>query len=247
VRLALWFHDAVHDTRAKDNEERSAELARAALRGAGVPREMVERVRRLVLATRHELPAEGADASLVVDVDLAILGAAPRRFAEYERQVRREYGWVPSADYRAARLRILRSILDRPAVYATAHFRDTLEERARANLARSVRRLDAREPPPQRTVPVDESALAPYNSYGLPPFVARGFYVDVPFRCAACGRHEIWRAAQQKWWYEVAKGSVESTAKLCRPCRRKEQARRADARRTHLEGLARKRLERDRD
>ena len=38
-----------------------------------------------------------------------------------------------------------------------------------------------------------------------------------------------------------ANGSPLTTATLCRPCRRKERARRAEARRTHLEGLERKR------
>jgi hypothetical protein len=93
---------------------------------------------------------------------------------------------------------------------------------------------------PLGTAPVNEALLAPYNSYGAPAFVMRGYYLDVPFRCQGCGQEEIWTAAQQKWWYEVAKGYVYSTAKLCRPCRKKEQARRAEAKRIHLEGMTRK-------
>jgi hypothetical protein len=91
------------------------------------------------------------------------------------------------------------------------------------------------------TAPVNETLLAPYNSYGVPKFVERGFYVAVPFCCAGCSAEEIWTATQQKWWYEVAKGYVYSTAKLCRSCRRKEQERRNHARRVHLQGLANKR------
>jgi hypothetical protein len=89
--------------------------------------------------------------------------------------------------------------------------------------------------------PVNTAALAPYNSYGVPEFVARGYYHDQPFVCSGCGAPRVWTAGQQKWWYEVAKGDVNSTARLCRPCRRREQARRAEARRVHLEGLERKR------
>ena len=96
-------------------------------------------------------------------------------------------------------------------------------------------------PTPPGLVPVNVDALAPYNSYGTPHFVARGYYEDIPFKCANCGNAQVWRAAQQKWWYEIAKGNVESTAKLCRTCRRREQARRQEARRVQLEGLARKR------
>jgi hypothetical protein len=108
----------------------------------------------------------------------------------------------------------------------------------------------ARRPPPLHkdrpqpdltgTAPCNTELLAPYNSYGVPQFVSRGYYVDISFRCQGCGSEEIWRATQQKWWYEVAKGYVYSTAKLCRPCRRAEQARRAAAQKTAVEGLARK-------
>ena len=95
---------------------------------------------------------------------------------------------------------------------------------------------------PPGLVRVNVEALAPYNSYGAPRFVSRGYYEDVAFTCSGCGSKESWRAAQQKWWYEVAKGYVYSGAKLCRACRSREQARRAEARRTHLEGLNRRRL-----
>ena len=95
-------------------------------------------------------------------------------------------------------------------------------------------------PRPLGTAPVNEDLLAPYKSYGAPGYVMRGYYQDIPFRCQGCGKEETWTAAQQKWWYEVAKGYVYSSAKLCRPCRKKAQARRAEARRVHLEGVARK-------
>src|SRR5688572_6639444 len=70
-------------------------------------------------------------------------------------------------------------------------------------------------------VAVDQSALAPYNSYGFPGFVERGYYVDKPFTCQSCGAEEVWTAKQQKWWYEMAKGSVYSAARLCLACRRR--------------------------
>jgi hypothetical protein len=110
--------------------------------------------------------------------------------------------------------------------------------RQKLRQARREARRDTATPP--GLVRVNEEALAPYNSYGTPLFVKRGYYEDVPFTCSGCGSREIWRAAQQKWWYEVAKGYVYSGAKLCRACRRREQSRRDEARRTHLEGLKRR-------
>ena len=89
---------------------------------------------------------------------------------------------------------------------------------------------------PSGFVPVNSSALASNNSYGVPDFVQRGYYIDRPLRCIDCGKQEIWTGSQQKWWYEVAKGFDYSTAVRCRPCRRKERARRTDARQVHLKG-----------
>jgi hypothetical protein len=90
------------------------------------------------------------------------------------------------------------------------------------------------------SIPVDALKLAPDGSYDTPSFVQRGSYVDMPFQCVECGRSEVWTATQQKWWYEVAKGSVWTTARRCRNCRRKERERKNETRRIHLEGLERK-------
>lgn len=90
------------------------------------------------------------------------------------------------------------------------------------------------------TAPCNPNNLAPSNSFGLPDFVQRGYYMDVLFKCAGCQKEEVWSATRQKWWYEVAKGSVESKAKLCNACRRAERERKAAARRVHLAGVAAK-------
>jgi hypothetical protein len=87
---------------------------------------------------------------------------------------------------------------------------------------------------------VNPANLRPTNSYGTPDFVQRGHYVDRPFTCKSCGSQQLWRAEQQRWWYEIAKGDVWTVAVLCKPCRRREQARRAAAREVHLKGLQRK-------
>lgn len=45
--------------------------------------------------------------------------------------------------------------------------------------------------------------------------------MDKPFICRDCGLSQVWIASQQKWWYEVAKGNINSTAVRCRSCRQK--------------------------
>jgi hypothetical protein len=70
---------------------------------------------------------------------------------------------------------------------------------------------------PLNSVPADLTQQAPHNSYSAIPL----YYVDKDFTCCDCGKEETWTATQQKWWYEVAKGSIYSTAIRCRECRRK--------------------------
>jgi predicted metal-dependent HD superfamily phosphohydrolase len=141
VELALWFHDAVYDARRQDNEERSAGWAARSVLAAGCAEPVAQRVQALVLATRGHEDGGDPDAALLLDIDLAILGAAPARFAEYERQVRAEYAHVPDAQFRAGRAAILAGFQARPHLYRTAPFRDALEQRARANIARSLAAL----------------------------------------------------------------------------------------------------------
>lgn len=136
VALALWFHDAVYDPRGKDNEALSARWADEVLAQAGATQPCRDRVQALIMATCHQAGPSGADAQLLVDIDLAILGAAPARFDEYDRQVRQEYRWVPGFLYRRKRREVLRSFLDRPHIYSTGHFRHSHEAQARANLNR---------------------------------------------------------------------------------------------------------------
>jgi predicted metal-dependent HD superfamily phosphohydrolase len=141
AELAVWLHDLVYDPRAADNEERSAEIAARWLAEGGVEAARADRVRVLILATRHAALPEG-DARYVVDADLTILGAEPADFDRYEGQVRREYAFRSDAEWRAGRVRILRAFLDRPRIYLTPEFA-RFEKPARDNLARSIARLEA--------------------------------------------------------------------------------------------------------
>lgn len=136
--LALWFHDAIYDPRAKDNEARSADWAAQALGEAGADPAAIDCIHGLILDTAHAAEPAPGDPSLLVDIDLAILGAAPERFAEYERQVRTEYAWVPGFFYRYKRRQLLREFAKREPLYRTPALRERLEAQARSNLARAV-------------------------------------------------------------------------------------------------------------
>jgi len=149
VEAAVWFHDAVYDTRRHDNEAKSAELATERLRGlANVDR--IDCIATMIRATAgHKLPSfsdDGAkrDCALFLDMDLAILGSAPAAFDAYEAAVRREYAWAPEPLWIEGRRKVLESFLARPAIYASPQFRASHEAIARRNLARSLAALAER-------------------------------------------------------------------------------------------------------
>nr|AIA16700.1 putative zinc-binding domain protein [uncultured bacterium] len=109
---------------------------------------------------------------------------------------------------------------------------------ARLKRAKALEGIDPRrDPAPQGAVPADLAELAHNNTYDLLP----RFYIDRAIVCRRCGTEEVWPAERQKWWYEVAKGNINTDAVLCRSCRETEKTRKAEARRSHLEGVARKR------
>jgi predicted metal-dependent HD superfamily phosphohydrolase len=138
VALALWFHDAIYDVHAHDNEARSADWAHRALMEAGANEAAAARVHALVMATRHDAVPEGRDAELLIDIDLSILGAERTRFDAYERQVHAEYAFVPEEVRLPRRRAILQRFLDRQAIYATPRMHAQLEAQARINLQRSI-------------------------------------------------------------------------------------------------------------
>ena len=141
VELALWFHDAVYDPKAGDNEENSAALARQCLAEAGASGALAEAVAKLVMATKSHEVGANADAGLMVDVDLSILGKHEKRFSEYERQIREEYAWVPQPVFAARRAEILQRFVARPRIFATGWFWEKYERQARQNLEASISKL----------------------------------------------------------------------------------------------------------
>jgi len=140
VALALWFHDAVYEPGSGDNERASAELARRELSALGVTAASIDRITGAIMATAsHEAPV--GDAALVVDIDLAILGVAPRAFERFEQQIRREHAHVSDAAYRRGRSAVLQGFLSRERIFTTPAVAALLESPARTNLTRTLHAL----------------------------------------------------------------------------------------------------------
>jgi predicted metal-dependent HD superfamily phosphohydrolase len=144
VRLAAWFHDAVYDPMAADNEERSAALAITTLRRLGLDEPLLADVARLVhLTVTHEVADDDHDGAVLCDADLAVLASDDLRYSSYTEGVRREYAHVDDAAFATGRARVLSTLLARPALFRTVHGRSAWEQRARANVTAELARLRA--------------------------------------------------------------------------------------------------------
>ncbi|OQA30890.1 MAG: hypothetical protein BWY57_02608 [Betaproteobacteria bacterium ADurb.Bin341] len=138
VRWALIFHDAIYDAQKQDNESRSADWACRVMEELGRSEEEKARVRAMILATAHEGEPQTPDEALLLDIDLAILGAKAETFAEYDRLVRAEYSWMAETAYRRARFEVLGGFARRKFIYHTALYRKRCEQAARSNIAKAL-------------------------------------------------------------------------------------------------------------
>lgn len=139
---AIWWHDAVYDAKASDNEAQSAEMAKRDLRDLDASIHQRAEVARLILLTAgHQVEEEDRLGEILVSIDLAILGAEPAAYDTYVAQVREEYAHVPEDQWRVGRARVLQHFLDAPVIYADPDFASRFEAPARANLQRELAAL----------------------------------------------------------------------------------------------------------
>lgn len=141
-RLALWWHDAIYDPTAKDNEEKSAILARDDLARLGAPATLTSEVETIILATKnHWAGGSTGDGDYFLDADIAILGAPPSIYDAYTAGVRQEYSWAPDDAFRAGRSAFLSKALTWPRLFRTDIFETIYASQARANMQRELTSL----------------------------------------------------------------------------------------------------------
>jgi predicted metal-dependent HD superfamily phosphohydrolase len=142
LRWAILWHDAIYQPGQRDNERRSAKLARSELTSCGVDHANVEEVVRLIrLTEKHRVASGDRLGALMVSIDLAILGADPARYKAYAADVRLEYSHVPEKLWRMGRSLVLERMLDKDVLFPDREFRDRLEAQARANMTAEMASL----------------------------------------------------------------------------------------------------------
>jgi predicted metal-dependent HD superfamily phosphohydrolase len=158
VALAAWYHDIAYDPQRDDNEQVSADRARAGLRGL-VPEDRVDEVARLVLLTAGHDPEPGdANGEVLCDADLAVLAGPPDAYVAYASAIRAEYGHLSDEEFTAGRIAVLERLLALPRLYRLPAVADEWTPRARANMTAELSLLRS------RAAPGDEA-----SADGVPP------------------------------------------------------------------------------
>jgi predicted metal-dependent HD superfamily phosphohydrolase len=141
-RLAIWWHDVVYNPQARDNEERSSDLAGEHLIRLGATTELIEQTCTIILMTKNHWngPSIG-EGDYFLDADIAILGAPPGVYDTYAANVRQEYAFASDDAYRAGRSAFLKSALARSRLFRTLVFETTYAAQARANMQREIASL----------------------------------------------------------------------------------------------------------
>lgn len=133
IDVAALFHDVIYDPRSVTNEADSAVLATAWLDATGWPNQRIARVERMIIATADHDASDDAEA-ILLDADLAILGASRDDYDSYVRAVRFEYSFIDDDQWRVGRADVLAKFIDRERIFATTTMAGEREQQARINL-----------------------------------------------------------------------------------------------------------------
>lgn len=140
VEMALWFHDAIYDAAARDNERRSAQLF-VDLMGGAVAKPFERRVWDLIMVTKHPSSPRTSDEAFMVDIDLSSFGLPWRAFARDSQAVRQEFAHLSEKTFAAKQRSFLEALLNRKHFCFTEFFRQRHEASARRNISRYLTNL----------------------------------------------------------------------------------------------------------
>jgi len=88
--------------------------------------------------TQHDVETQYTDETVLVDIDLSILGSESEIFDQYEAAIWYEYRYVPLFMYMAKSAEIPKSFLDRDRIYRNRVYEEKFEAQAKTNLMRTL-------------------------------------------------------------------------------------------------------------
>lgn len=136
--FSLYYHDIIYSAVKSNNEEKSAELAGQRMASLGIAPVIIEHCKTQILATKAHQQSDDDDTNYFLDADLSILGQPWERYADYYKNVRKEYAIYPDLIYKPGRKKVLQHFLAMPRIFKTEYFYQKLETSAKENLSREL-------------------------------------------------------------------------------------------------------------
>jgi len=139
--FSVFYHDIIYKATSKDNEEKSAEVAKTRLDKLNISNERITKIYNQILATKSHKRSDDSDTNFLVDADLAILGKDWKVYDNYIQQIRKEYSIYPDFLYNPGRKKVLTHFLEFDEIFKTNHFKEKYEKMARENIQREISML----------------------------------------------------------------------------------------------------------
>ena len=108
-----------------------------------VPLHIIEKVFQYIIATAKHEAGEEIDTDLehFLDLDLAVLGQPWNKYANYVKNVRKEYSIYPNIIYKPGRRKVLNHFLEEAQIFKTEEFALKYEVQARKNILKEIEEL----------------------------------------------------------------------------------------------------------
>lgn len=142
LALAIWFHDAIYDIDADDNEQRSADWFLQETDGI-FDDSLRDLVYRHILATMHcGTDIKDHDSQIMVDIDLSSFAKPWPEFLRDSEDVRAEKPGMPDKKFYPKQCGFQQFLLEQPRFFQSDYFYRNYEKQARQNLTRFMALID---------------------------------------------------------------------------------------------------------
>ena len=145
LELSIFFHDVIYIPEAKDNEQQSADYLKHVLRQFYFDETWIKTAQSYILFTKHVENPDDQDGKYLVDIDLCVFGYSTEEFAQYEKNIRKEYSDFSKEKYLTGRIKVVEKFLEKGNIYQADYFRNKYEKQALVNLSGLLEELKSQQ------------------------------------------------------------------------------------------------------
>jgi len=134
LALSIWFHDAIYEPGADDNEQRSADWFMDETKNM-LEDSFRDTVYTHIMATLHgDAEITDHDSRLMIDIDLSSFGMPWPIFLRDSERVRKELPHLTDTEFYPKQCAFSQGLLEKPRFFQSEYFFQHYEAQARQNL-----------------------------------------------------------------------------------------------------------------